>query len=151
MKVLIVFCTSNTCRSPMLEALTQRWVVEHGYTDIKVESRGITEDYEPAGSPASQYSVEVIREAYSIDITKHRSKMLTDSDVETAFALVGVTVSHANHARHLYPAHAGKIFSLKRDVSDPWHSEKVVYERCAQQLAAGVEETIPAILSRSEL
>ena len=41
-------CTSNTCRSPMAEAIATSI-----FPNIAFESRSLSTDYEPEGSPAN--------------------------------------------------------------------------------------------------
>ncbi|CAN0090028.1 unnamed protein product [Ectocarpus sp. 8 AP-2014] len=80
---------SNVCRSPIAEGLAKKWLSERygvGVQDLeqagyKVKSRGCSTDFEPVGSPASPYGVTIMREQYGVDISAHRSAMLSEADV----------------------------------------------------------------------
>ncbi len=147
---LIIFvCTSNTCRSPMAEALGHRWVQKQvdGNRRFRIISRAICEDYEPEGSPASAQGVQVMNTDYGIDINRHRSRLLRRDEVRAARAIFGVTRSHVRAISTMFPEESnGKLKPLSRDVSDPWHQPVHVYRQCAAQLEPLVEEALESLL-----
>lgn len=148
-RTVIFVCTSNTCRSPMAEAFGKSWLLQN-YPDkvpYDVVSRSLTEDYEPVGSPASRNGIEVLAQYYSLNTEEHRSCLLTSSDVESAIAIVGVSRSHVQTIRHLFPEAARKTFALSRDIPDPWHEELDVYHQCARLMKPLVEEAMAKIAS----
>jgi protein-tyrosine-phosphatase len=95
MKKVIFVCTSNVCRSPAAVALAVKWAIDNGRNDeFSFCSRGISTDFEPEGSEPSDLSVQVLQNDFGIDIRAHRSQMLLDEDVSTAFVIVALTESH---------------------------------------------------------
>ncbi|CAN0560595.1 unnamed protein product, partial [Ectocarpus sp. 12 AP-2014] len=86
---IVFVCTSNVCRSPIAEGLAKKWLSERygvGVQDLEqagynVKSRGCSTDFEPVGSPASPHGVTIMREQYGVDISAHRSAMLSEADV----------------------------------------------------------------------
>ena len=146
-EVLFV-CTSNTCRSPMAEAFARQWLQRHGMLPAyTVRSRALTEEFDPEYSPASEYAVDCLRHEYSLDISSHRSKLLCHADVESAFAIIGVTARHHNILILNYPLSRGKLLRFSRDVEDPWRQEKAKYLRCARELYQLVPEVMERITS----
>ncbi len=143
-RLVLFVCTSNTCRSPMAEALGKEYLRRNGIGGITVSSRAICEDYEPQGSPASEQGVQVMREEYGLDTSSHRSRLLTPDDIAQATAIYGVSKSHANAILTLFPQARNKVWSLSRDVSDPWHQHVSVYKSCAAQLVPLVSEALEA-------
>jgi protein-tyrosine-phosphatase len=101
MKIIFV-CTSNVCRSPAAEALARKWSLDHGRDDIII-SRSISTDYEPEDSPASEYSVQILRETYQLDISSHRSQLINAEDIIWADVIVGITSSHQRYLVSLFP------------------------------------------------
>lgn len=93
----------------------------------RVFSRGLTDAYEAPGSPASRNSVIAAREL-GADISAHRSALLTREEAERAAAVVCVSEGHAAAVRRLAPAAEPHVFTLGRDVPDPWHQELPVCE-----------------------
>ena len=101
MKIIFV-CTSNVCRSPAAAAFAEKWLRDNG-RDWTVISRSISTDYEPEGSPASEYSVQILREDFGLDISSHSSKLLTREDVDSADFIIGITSSHKRYILYDFP------------------------------------------------
>lgn len=151
-KLLIIFvCTSNTCRSPMAEQFGKHWLDTNGLSDqFKVISRGITEDYEPENSPASENGKIILQEDYNLDLEAHRSSILTIQEANEAYAIIGVTSSHKRYILQLFPSiDERKCQSLDVDVHDPWHQSIQVYRRCASILKPLVENKMEQLTSSS--
>ena len=142
-KRVIFVCTSNTCRSPMAEGFSRSL-----FPDVECASRSISVDYEPEGSPANVCAVSTM-EKHGIDITAHRSELITKADLDWADRIVCVTSNHAKHVREMFQISNKdpKVISLSSDVADPWNAPTHVYERCADQLKPLVCKTIEDILN----
>lgn len=135
-KVIIFVCTSNTCRSPIAEGFGNHWIEKNELLgQYDVISRGLTDMYEPPGSQASAPGIEVMLEDYGIDISNHRSRLLSSEDVHEASIIIGVSRSHKNHIISNYPQFEHKVTCLNDDVPDPWHSPKHVYRQCMHMMA----------------
>jgi protein-tyrosine-phosphatase len=110
---IIFVCTSNVCRSPPAAALAAKWLREH-QRDGEVTSRSISTDYEPENSPASDYSVQIMRDDFGIDISSHRSRLLSEEDIREADVIVGITSSHRQHIINKFPrGQSPELFSLQ--------------------------------------
>ena len=69
----------------------EQWLADRGW---KVCSAGITEDYEPVGSPASLHGINAMRAQLGLDLSSHRSSMLTKTRIEEAHVIYTVSPSH---------------------------------------------------------
>ncbi|KAJ0407829.1 hypothetical protein P43SY_008290 [Pythium insidiosum] len=98
----------NTCRSPVAELFAVEWLKrrlnmerkQQEERGIRIHSAAITDAFDAEGSPASAHAVSVMRE-YNIDLSKHRSRLLTEPMCEDADYIV--------------------------DVPDPWHMDYDTY------------------------
>lgn len=104
MKVIIFICTSNVCRSPAAAALAKKWLLDHNREEIEVLSRSLSTEYEPENSPPSAHSKDIISSEFNVDISAHRSALLTAEDVERADVIVGITKRHAWVVAAEFPA-----------------------------------------------
>ena len=112
-KLIIFVCTSNTCRSPVAEGIATQYVKKHHLEDqFHIISRGMSEDYEPAGSPASKYSQECALEMFGVDLSSHRSAVINGKEVEEASAIIGMTAAHNRKVCLMFPK-ASKEGSLR--------------------------------------
>jgi protein-tyrosine-phosphatase len=142
---LIIFvCTSNTCRSPMAEQFAKSWLSQNNLSTQHhlVISRALSDKYEPPNSEASYNGIKVLAEDYSLDLSYHRSAMLSHKDVETATYIIGVTQSHAKSIQDMFPSSIGKVYTLQSDIPDPWHSSIEVYRTCALKMEPLVYEIL---------
>jgi protein-tyrosine phosphatase len=120
----------------MAEYFARQWLQQKHSEHFTILSRALTDQYEPPGSPASTNGVIVMKEDFDIDMNSHRSALLTQADVDRADAIVGVTLSHIDFISANFAGATGKVYSMNRDVSDPWHAPLETYRSCAHQLSS---------------
>ncbi len=142
--IITVVCVSNTCRSPMVESLLRHLLIEKGGnpSQFTVQSRGITEDYEPAGSPASPQAVQVLNQDYGLDLTSHRSRILSEEDVQNSLLIVPVKKELGRSIKAMFPGSTSKLRYFREDVNDPWHQPVAVYRNTAAQISALLNEFV---------
>lgn len=160
MKSILFVCTGNTCRSPMAERLFSSKLGALGITDLEVVSRGILAGLDQPASPEAQ---KVMAEQYGIDLAAHRTKPLTESDLERATLILTMTQGHKQVIGKRFPQVRDKLFTLKEyvrldqpeagiskrepedlDIADPFGESVEVY----QEIARHIEQVIDALIAR---
>jgi protein-tyrosine-phosphatase len=131
----------------MAEGFAKQWLAEQKLDDqYTVESRSLSKDFEPIGSPPSAHGQELMHGIYGIDISACRSQLLSIDDVRNAKYLIGVSKSHVNSVRNALPREdLGGLLALNKDISDPWHADRGTYEECAVMIRAAVASTLSEI------
>lgn len=86
---LLFVCTGNQCRSPMAEAIVNALLVERG-SHLTVQSAGLVS--EGARCPPEVLSVMV---PLGYDLSKHRSHIVSGSDLDGAGVIIGMTRQHS--------------------------------------------------------
>ncbi len=91
-----------------------------------------------------------MRDNYQLDLSQHRSKLLTTKDIENAYIIVPVKTSLAQVVAQAYPDSISKIRLLANDIPDPWHQPVSVFRACANQIDLMLEHLIKALLCNKE-
>jgi len=100
---LLVICTANICRSPMLQAMITRLVDERDLP-MTVSSAGFMFDNEPA-SP----TVREVMSERDFDLGDHRSRIVNVELVAASDLVLTMERSHARKIIVLSPESSGKV------------------------------------------
>ena len=135
-RVLFV-CKGNICRSPFAEHYA-RLVLP----DIEVASAGY---WRETGRSCPTESVEVAR-SEGIDLSAHRSRLLSEEDVEAADLVLVFDEENLAVVRELHPRAAGKLHRIGLlsadgpvNVRDPYGDELRSYRRSYDDIVRALE------------
>lgn len=149
---LVLVCTGNTCRSPMAELLSKRFLAERlGCLPTELEDRGVMVSSAGLaamlGGRASAEAVAVMNE-YGLDLTGHETQPITDSLVRQADLLLTMTRAHRDAIVGHWPEAAERTLLVSpdgADICDPIGGPIDRYRRCAAQLEQALSRRISSL------
>jgi len=87
---VLFVCDGNICRSPMAAEYLRHRAAHDGLSHLVVDSAGLLGI---EGAPAAAHAVTVLKEA-GLDLSRHRSRGLTSSDLQIADFVIVMTLRH---------------------------------------------------------
>lgn len=127
-KRILTICHANICRSPVAEALLQYYIPDN---NIEVLSAGVLAKQ---GCAASEKMTDLLASRKQINLSEHRSQLLTQKLATWADLILVMEESHKRHISYNFPSACGKIFLLshwdkKDEIADPFGKTIEYYER----------------------
>ncbi|MEM8859835.1 MAG: low molecular weight protein arginine phosphatase [Chloroflexota bacterium] len=150
---ILVVCTGNTCRSPVVEALLKSYLTEAGYTDWEVFSAGIKAS---GGEPASKFGAEILLDQFAIDLSSHRSKKLSHESVNSADLILCMADRHRQFIVAEQPEHQPKVVLLSEmadfshDLPDPYGQDKLAYQAMLKAVCDYLNIGLQNIIERAQ-
>jgi protein-tyrosine-phosphatase len=138
---LLFVCTGNTCRSPMAEGFSRRFLAEqlgcrpeelakHGYGIGSAGTMAVL------GGRAADHAVAACRQR-DIDISGHVSQPLSVELIHQADQIFTMCQHHTETVLTMVPSARERTVRLDPagDVADPMGGDETVYNRCAERIA----------------
>ncbi len=132
----------------MAEALLRATLVKRGQglEKLKVASFGLAAE---GGQPPSANSVKAMQRI-GLDVSDHRSRLLTQADVDRSAVIFGMTESHLAALHSRFDVLPAVVLLLRdvlptdvpRDIPDPFGGGYRDYEECRDSMV----EAIPAMV-----
>lgn len=150
---ILFICTGNTCRSPLAEALCRKMLAaqigcspaelsQHGFL---VQSAGLAA---MMGGAASAEGA-VVAADLGVDLSAHRSRMVTMDMLLLADFVFGMTAGHCYTLESILAEGMTlpRLLSPRfEDIADPIGGALADYRTCATQIAACLQERLPELL-----
>ena len=154
MKNVLVVCTGNVCRSPMVKALIRKEIADRGLTpDVTIDSAGT---YAMVDHPASGGSINAMAQR-GLDISGHRAKQLTAELVNKADVILVMEERHRRSIFVTWPRAIMKTLLLSElsggheGIDDPYGGEQWEYDQTAEIIEGYVQRGMPALLKRLDV
>jgi protein-tyrosine-phosphatase len=142
-------CTGNTCRSPMAEGLLRAALAKRGGPELahlKVTSLGLAA---MGGELPSTNSVRAMARI-GLDIANHRSRRLTQADLDRSLIVFGMTDSHLHALQARFDSLPPQVMLMREvipqstswEIPDPFGGDYREYEATRDSMI----EAMPAML-----
>ncbi len=135
---MLLVCSGNTCRSPMAEVIAKQIIAAQRSINMDdLEAAGVrvlsAGAFTNSGMPAAREAIEAMSKL-SIDLSQHRSRVLTPELIRESDVIYCMTQSHLDAVLELDPQARDRAMLLDAngDIDDPIGGNLTVYQRCAE-------------------
>jgi protein-tyrosine phosphatase len=133
----------------MAEGILRILLLRKGIRNVDASSAGIMAS---EGREPEPFAISISRQN-GVDISGHRSVMLTRSILVEADLILTMEKIQFSYVRGMIPEHRGKVFLLKTygkvgvdaDVEDPIAQDIEAYEDCFEELKREVTRILPLL------
>lgn len=148
---LLVVCTANVCRSPLVAALIQQRLADTNLSEgIRIESAGV---YGHTGDSIDPVVLDLLREL-GIEPAAHRATPVEESALHGADLVLVMEEAHRQALFYRLPAALPKIFMLSElagryeDIRDPHGQDLADYRATFDQVTELLEAGWPTLMQK---
>ena len=148
MATILIVCTANICRSPVVDALLKDRLGQAGHDDWKVSSAGT---WASEGQKPSEYS-ELLMSELGHDISNHRSRPIDQRLMVESDLILTMESGHAEALRAEFPKDGHKVHmltemaGLHHNVKDPYGGKREDYERMVSEVTQLIDDGLARII-----
>lgn len=152
MAEILVVCTANICRSPVVAALLKDRLAKRGLSDWKISSAGTWAHIKRS---AARNSIRVMDE-YGLDIHDHKSRLIDEPHLHEADLILCMESGHVEALKVEFPEEAQKIFLFTEmsghpySVHDPYGEPFLAFQKMAAEMAGLVDTGLDRIIKTAE-
>ena len=153
-KLLLVVCTANICRSPMIVGILQERFRQLGLDNrIEIKSAGV---FGLTGKRASQEGVDLLAER-GIDISGHVARQLEPDEIEAADLIIVMEEAHRQAIFVRAPHHVHKVILFSElvgqheDVDDPYGRGRRAYKKTLTRIDQTLDSGWNVLLAQLQL
>ena len=125
-------CSGNTCRSPMAEGIARKTFGANAY----VESAGT---HAHIRDPPAANAVKTMRDKFGVDISKHRSRDVSDVHIENFDYVVPMADEVYEYLKETFPSLGDKLLP-SWGIDDPYGGSRQIYEETADRIQKQMAE-----------
>lgn len=119
---ILVVCTGNICRSPMVE-----YFLKQQLPQLNIQSAGLAA---LVGQPADSKAI-ISMDQYKIDIRPHIAKQINLDLIKWADIIFVMTQNQKKHIEIMWPFAYGRVFRIghwkNQDVGDPYQHDQIFF------------------------
>ncbi|MBN1515775.1 hypothetical protein JXA32_04310 [Candidatus Sumerlaeota bacterium] len=145
---ILLVCTGDTCRNPMVAGYLKKLCKDHNIRDIEIRTAGMMT---VNGLLATPESLDMLR-SINIEYTTHRSHPLTIEMIRKAHIIFGMTPIHVQTTLRMCEEARGKTFLLREyagtaegknsQINDPMGCTLEVYKNCFKLVKKACEALV---------
>ena len=144
---VLFLCHGNVCRSPFAAALFARETARSGQATIETKSAGFV----GPDRQSPENALVVAEQRYGLDMSAHRSVLVTAGDVAESDIVVVMSAAQARRVRRDFPGLSAIVVVLgdldpdaiaKRTILDPWDGDRAKFEASYDRVERCVGELV---------
>ncbi len=137
--VILFLDTGGNCRCPMAQGFMHKLLHERNITHVEVRTAGVMT---PTGLLPAQEAKQLLQEE-GVDISRHRSRPLSEALIREADLILGMTPFHIQSAFRKCEEARGKTFLLREyvgaegkntQIADPMGGTLEIFKKCFSQI-----------------